>query len=111
MLLQPSLQASALVGQASTFSCAEEVPRKALSFILFLYTLKKSTGVLVLGTRTQYPLIPITSPNCPSGKEARLCPSAGLTPDPGLECQSTRFQDLPPRSAPFSKGKVGSESS
>lgn len=76
MLLQPSLQASALVGQASTFPWA--FPGKALSFILFLYMMK-STAVLVLGTWTQYPLIPITSLSCPSRKEAGLRPRVGVS--------------------------------
>lgn len=51
------------------------------------------------GTWTQYPLLPITSPICPSRKEAGLCPRVGgltLTSNLGLECQPMRFQNRSP---------------
>lgn len=51
------------------------------------------------GTWSQYPLLPITSPICPSRKEAGLCQRVGgltLTSDLGLECQPMRFQNRSP---------------
>lgn len=98
MLLQSSLQASALLGQASTFSWTQELPTKAPSFLLFLYKMSECWGA---GSGNLYlvPPNPYRFPKLPFKEGGRTLPKVEgliLTPDLGLECWPTRFEDLSP---------------
>lgn len=97
MFLQPSLQASALVGQVSTFSWAQQLPKKAPSFLLFLYKMSECWGA-GSGNLASVPPNSYYFPKLPFKEGGRILPKAEgltLTPDIGLECRPTRFEDVP----------------
>lgn len=75
MLLQPSLQASALVGQASTFSWAQELPTKTPSFLLLLYKMSKCWGA-GSGNLDSVPPNPYHFPKLPFKEGGRTLPKA-----------------------------------